>query len=641
MLALILAPLLSLPPCPALGAAPACEGALPLYANGCATEWICPADLEAKGLTRIDLSDQWVPFIFQEAPELGDKGKQPYRPIYQKLAAGEVDDDAVESRAAVDRFFETYGIFPDLSLVRTRLLDEARHVCHDGIDKTWLKAHDKVVSAYEDAGKQRKRIRAVNGFERRFRRELTKRFKAENPDAEVPEFGPADFERLADEERWAWGIKKWRKRHVKIKAIHAAQQHLVCEGLMKRIRSPGLYDHRTFPAVQAYQRKHMLGSRSHLDAETRAVMIEDSRELDFRALLRALRERVVAASGLIEDGSALGERGTVFGRQLDTAEYRHPLPDLPLPNGAPDAISPATEAAAKALGWTSPEITIERLKGMQDLGQLIVALKLPPPPAWHAKHMELRAEIDRGDVWYDYPYAESGKRRIQRIERAPSLTLYARHGDADIPLMRWPTTIGSWKKEAEPGGQIVYKYKNSDVGPRVWRRLVSGPSWFPPKSTPPEDLVELHRRKYRPKRDILGPSYASAFGLVMLIHEKPVQRGEETKHYDFGIRVHGSVSYRSINKGTSHGCHRLFNHLAVRLGDFLLKHRTHTVTGLIETPYRRSFTYKGRRMKIHLPSRGFGYTLEPPVPVEVLRGRVRGRTRRAPKAAFPLPAGAR
>jgi hypothetical protein len=422
--------------------------------------------------------------------------------------------------------------------------------------------------------------------------------------------------------------------------VHAAQQHLVCERLMEKISYPGLYDHRTFPAVQAFQRKHMLGSRSHLDEETRQVMTTDSREMDYQALLRALRERVVAATGIIEDGSALGKRGTVFGRLLDSKEYRYALPDLPLPHGAADLTSPFTQTAATALGWTSPEAAIERLRTATDLGERVVAIKLPAPPPWYSSHMDVRAEIDRGDVWYDYPYTESGK-RYQRVERRPSLTLYVQHEGTDIPLVRWPTTIGSWKKEVEPDGQVVHKYKNSDVGPRVWRQIVSGPSWFPPKTTPPEDLVERYRKRYRPKRDILGPSYASAFGLVMLVHEKPVERKDKIVHYDFGIRVHGSVSYRSIVRGTSHGCHRLFNHLAVRLGDFLLKHRKHTVDGLIQTPYRRHFTYKGRRMKIHLPNKGFGYTLDPPVPVNVLRGRVRGRTRRAPKTAFPIPESAR
>ena len=124
----------------------------------------------------------------------------------------------------------------------------------------------------------------------------------------------------------------------------------------------------------------------------------------------------------------------------------------------------------------------------------------------------------------------------------------------------------------------------------------------------------------------------------MLIHEKTVDgRDGETKYYDRGIRVHGSVSYRSIVRGTSHGCHRLFNHLAVRLSSFLLRHRTHTIEGAIPTSYGRSFTHEGEDILISIRDRGFGYVFDPPVPVEVLRGRVRGYRHSPPQGARALP----
>ena len=107
------------------------------------------------------------------------------------------------------------------------------------------------------------------------------------------------------------------------------------------------------------------------------MLLADSRELDFRALLRALRERVVDATGLLEDGSALGVAGEVQGRTLDSAEFRPvPLPASKSPappaepaaaaaasapakiTGAPDSISAATQAASQALGWTSPDAVL-------------------------------------------------------------------------------------------------------------------------------------------------------------------------------------------------------------------------------------------------------------------------------------------
>ena len=599
--------------------------------DGCATRWVCTDALN--GLTRVDLSDAWVPVIFREAPELGEAGRQPYKPIYQKLAAERLRDQDVEGRAVVDRHFEPYGIFPDPSVVRARLLDAERHACRDAVDDAALVAQAKTVSAFEPLPAQRDRVKAVRALEARFTKALVASTGAKG------DFGPADFAALAAEPKLKASVAKWQRLRQRVDVIRAVQDHMRCERLLEKGDPPGLYGASTQLAVQIFQRKHMLGGRSHLDSETRAMLVEDSRELDFRALLRVLRERVIASTGLIEDGSALGKWGTVMGRTLDAEEFRHPLPGVPVAGAAADLISPATEAAARALGWTSPAATIERLTAQPDLKSLAVAVALPAPPPWHARHMDLRAEIDRGDVWYDYPVGPSGKARHQPIERRPTLTLYARHAGRDVALLRWPTTIGGWKPEVEANGATVYKFKNSDVGPRLWRRLVSGPSWLPPDTTPDSDLVESQGRgEYRVKRELLGPSYASAFGLAMLIHEQPIEgkKGAITWR-DNGIRTHGSVSYRSIVRGASHGCHRLFNHLAVRLSGFVLSHRTHRVEGRLPTNYSRNIAHKGAQLSVQIKSRGFGFALEPPVPVNVLEGRIRGATQEAPKGSRPVP----
>src|SRR5690606_9166539 len=48
---------------------------------------VCTDEAYARGLTVIDLSDDWAPFIFTEDPSLGEAGKQPYLPIYLALAS--------------------------------------------------------------------------------------------------------------------------------------------------------------------------------------------------------------------------------------------------------------------------------------------------------------------------------------------------------------------------------------------------------------------------------------------------------------------------------------------------------------------------------------------------------------------------
>ena len=75
--------------------------------------------------------------------------------------------------------------------------------------------------------------------------------------------------------------------------------------------------------------------------------------------------------------------------------------------------------------------------------------------------------------------------------------------------------------------------------------------------------------------------------MVLLEHLQVVKQKDGTERLDDnGIGTHGSASVTSIVNGTSHGCHRLYNQLAVRLGDFLLHHREHVVKGEQKVDYR-------------------------------------------------------
>jgi hypothetical protein len=252
--------------------------------------------------------------------------------------------------------------------------------------------------------------------------------------------------------------------------------------------------------------------------------------------------------------------------------------------------------------------------------------------------MDLRAEIDRGDVWYDFPYNSDGRPRGQPVQRRPTLVLYVRHEGREIPLIRWNTTIGGWKAEINPAdGRVGLRYKESDVGPRIWRDVVATPAWIPPERTPVEELVRRHEGEWVVNRDLTGPGYASAYGLVMMIHHQLGDRNGTTDLLDNQIRTHGSVSYHSILRGTSHGCHRLFNHLAVRLASFLLRHRPHVRHGRIATALERELVHEGQTLRLEIDNRGYLFELTPPVPVEVLRGRIRGEAQRPLQGFFPLP----
>ncbi|HEX2658885.1 MAG TPA: peptidoglycan-binding domain-containing protein, partial [Polyangia bacterium] len=382
----------------------------------------------------------------------------------------------------------------------------------------------------------------------------------------------------------------------------------------------GQFDGPTQEALRLYQRRHMLASAGILDADTRATLLTDTRELDFLTLLRALRERVADAAGLIEDGSASDAWEPVLGRFIEPSEYRHPLRSDALKDGAPDLIARATEAAARALGWTSPA-DATRVLARPGPGQ--VALRLPPVPTYHKGAMRLRIEIDRGDVWTSYPLDPEGHPRPSPAKNRPTMTVFALTDDGEIPLVRWPTTIGAWKPEKLEDGSESLRYKESPVGSVLWRDLIVAPSWFPPPTTPDRELMRRGPDgKWAPDRDGIGPGYRSAYGLVALVHHRQSDRARGgAVLVDLEIRTHGSGNYRSIMRGSSHGCHRLFNHLAIRLGSFLLAHHDNVRSGLTGGRYQRTITWRGRTYKLRASSRGYRYELTPPVPVEVLPGR--------------------
>jgi hypothetical protein len=452
--------------------------------------------------------------------------------------------------------------------------------------------------------------------------------------------GLADLAELAEVNNYyVRQIERHQRLQTRVDAVTAAQEHLLCEGLIEKNRiKPGIYDWRTSAAVGAFQRKYMYLADQSLGANTRAAFVLDSRERDMRAALRVLRERVVDATGLVEDGSAGAEWAMVLGRYIDSPAFREPTGhELPAIR-APDLISQFTEAAAKELGWVSVGAIRDFFAEHMNTTPvaLRVAVRLPPLPEYHGPEMELHAVVERGDVWYDFPGGYNGGCLTRSAEQHSVVTLYAVHEGSEIALMRWHTTIGGWNEEELPNGRIALRYKNSEVGRRYWRDLVVSPAWLPPRSTPDKDLVRRTARGVELKHDSFGPGYRSAYGLLMLIHHQLVKRRGGEVFEDNGIRTHGSANFTSILLGCSHGCHRLFNHQALRLGSFLLRHRRFVRHGSMKTHYERTVTARGKTLKLNLRSRGYRYELTPPVVVDVTEGRIRGRRRTPIKGARAL-----
>ncbi len=576
---------------------------------------------ERSPLTRLDLGDDFAPRIFSPAPELGELGTPGYRAIYLALADERLDE--LPEEVERERYLEVFGIFPTFRVMAQRVGDVARHACHRAVDPAGLRTLPyRLRPGAVDIASERRRVRAYERELERFRSEQSER-------------GLDSLDALEGVTERGRAFEQFLRDRARVELVRAVQAHLRCDGFLPPPFVDGVLDHPTARGLAEWQRRHMRYGGGSIDPSTVETMRVPSEELDFRQVLRALRERVVDATGAIEDGSAAHAWGTVLGRTLDAPELRATAGRAPLPAGAPDWISPATEAAAEALGWTSPQAFLARAADLPE----VALVELPSLPPYHEEHMDLWAEIDRGDVRYDLPRDPRGLQAVP--DQRPVMTLYAKDGERAIPLVRWPTTIGSWKEENAPGGWVALKYKESPVGPRVWRDMVVAPAWIPPDATPVDELV----RRVGPRRvvadtTLFGPGYRSAYGLVMMVHHRrrsnPLGPGDPL-FVDEGVRIHGSVAYRSILTGSSHGCHRLHNHLAVRLTGFLLAHRRHVRRGSLFIRYSRVLRTRWGPVTFRIRSRGFAYELTPPVDVEVLEGHIVGRRRTPDPRYRPIP----
>ncbi len=572
-----------------------------LWRDGKRVQKVCRTEATSRGLTVIDLGDDWTPPVLAN----DESGNGPgYRGTYLALAQERFADVGFDGELAKrDRYLELFGVAPTLGVVRSRLADHVRHACHAAIDDAGLSATlDRITEESADEGRARiTRAKAL-------RAEL-EHDRARKKLADLDALAGADpyFRRAVDRVNALEG---------RLAAVRAIQAHLACDGLVESRVIDGAYTWQTSNAVEAFQRGAMILPSGILDTQTRDAILLGSRERDLRTALRVLRERVIAASGLIEDGTAGSGEATVLGRALvPEATWRVRGHD-PLPEAAPDLISPATEAAAKALGWSDADSVRSFLDVLasSETTTLLVAIELPALPAYHTSAMELSVEIDRGDVWRD------PQPRRRAVARRPAVILYTTVGARRIPLVRWPTTIGGWQNQ-KVDGDIEKRWKESPVGPRIWRDLYVGPSWLPPASTPDRELVRRSGNHYELAREQLGPSYHAAFGMVAFIHLNEKQGRDKVDYWDQGIRTHGTGNLASLANGVSHGCHRLLGYDVVRLADFVLAHRHHTRHGDAPTSYRR-VVRAGGRFPIAIDSLGYRIELVPPIPVNVLPGRI-------------------
>jgi hypothetical protein len=592
----------------------------------------------------LDLGEDWGPYIFTERSSPSEEVvAQSYRATYLALARGEFPHDHHGTRARKDRYLELYGILPTLTLLRTRYREAVSQDCASKVDLEPLKRYERLLP-YVDNGKAQRDSSQFLAIERRLKQEMARQ-GVDAPSA-------LDASRLGAADKAA--LKQYEKIAPTALLIRAAQARLACEGFYppKVAYTDGALDWATNDALALFERKHRVFGWGFLSHDSVEALKEPPLEGERQTVLRVLAERGMHAGGFLEDGST---SPSPAGANVPPAPAGANLrPDKPRTfRGAdgkehpvPNLEQELKDDIVKAFGLQTPESTLAWLESLGTLsGQKLVAFEGPPPPEYYSANMDLSVVIDRGDVWYEFPYDDQGRERFQPVQRRPTLTIYTEYLGQKIALARYGTTVGGWRTELVDGVEM-WKYKGSPVGPRVWRQIVAAPVWLAPPGTPVKTLITRDvnsKTGYSINWHELGPSYASAYGLVAAYHArfKEGDDGEVELQGDEGIRTHGSVDYMSIMDRHSHGCHRLHNHIAVRLMSFVLAHRPHKRVGESQVAYKNTVKNNAEtppddsEYVIEIKKTGYAFQLERPVPANVLEGHIVGR-RRTP-ISTPLP----
>jgi len=604
---------------------PVLEVPVAFWKDGKAQGEVDATKADEQGHLLLDLGEDWTPYILTErsSPDEEPKPNQ-YRQTYLALARGEFPKDRHGYRAKQDQYLELYGILPNLSLLRDRFTDVRALQCASELDLAPLQEFEGFL-AYQKGRRPARRLARYQLLKPQMATLVAQ--------AEVESLDQLTRVQMADDEQWE-KVEEYRTLAPEIEAITAAQARLECEGFFagRGEHTPGLFDWRTHEALAEFERRHRVYGWGFIGKDTLAVLQKSPQETEQEAVIRVLTERALHAAQVIEDGSTSTLRDgeprtykTEDGRELQVPNFEAELRDRLI----------------EAFGLQTPESTYAWLESLGEISaEDFVAVRGIELPPYYGDAMDLRVSIDRGDVWFEFPFDEDGKARSQPVGRRPRLTIFVNYNDQKIPLARFGTTVGGWRGEYIDG-TVMLKYKGSPVGKRVWNRIAASPIWVPPESTPPRVMLTKRRKRgediYKVNYHTTGPSYASAYGLVAAYHRKTYRSPDGTVQIggDQGIRTHGSVDYMSIMRRHSHGCHRMHNHIAVRLMSFVLEHRPHTRIGQQPMEYRREFEFEEEMYVMEFDKGGYNFVLDEPLTVDVLRGRVRGQVKEPIEAALP------
>ena len=380
------------PPLPEADRLPAAPGELPperraiqviVGTDGATSEQLVDADVaRARGLTVIDLSDDWAPAVLAR--------ENRYRDIYVGLATDRGDGDGQPLVAGEHNYLELYGIPPALSVLRRRFLDDAVRSCDRKIDVETLLAVDEV-RTWGAASEQKEQAK--------------QRARAARLEAARVAAGVETLAALAEgDARQAKDVAEHASGRGRAGGVCADRGPARLRGVDGAVPAPArqLRHRDAHRDARLPAEAHRDGSGRHpaLDAGDAGAAAARQR---LRRAKRVLTERAMEAAGFIEDGS-VGE-----------GSPRPSIPTYPGSDGVrhrvPDLATDVETAMLARLGIASAAdaLAFFQRHPRADFRWLKVAVRLPPPPEYYGRTMELSAEIDRGDVWYDFPF--DAKRR--------------------------------------------------------------------------------------------------------------------------------------------------------------------------------------------------------------------------------------
>jgi hypothetical protein len=598
-----------------------------------------PPAKDTQTMLTVDLSDDWTPYLFSEQDGSLPRVKNDFREAFVASANERPWASPLEvaaDKAALQKIspkrrnqfsagpsvlkvhpnLEVYGIPPTFSVLRTRAVNEVEKACFREVDLTKLKAFNGFVaySSNLEAREHAKKARALN----------------------VSLKGEMSKKGFATLEEYRANTKDEDKRVdidlvVEVDAVREAQRLLLCEGLFEKEDGDiieGALCYATHLALLRFEQKNRIFGWGYLGRETIAALKKSPEERLYETLIRVISERTADAAGIIEDGTATIDGVSFIYR--DASFATHSVRDL---------IGEFTRVTLAKMGINSPEDCLVFLRTTNPNNFNHQSLRIIPPslPPYYNDEMTLSIEIDRGDVYFDYPY-EKGKKKAQPRKKSPTLTLYALYGNQNIPLVRMNTSIGGWQDETAKDGYVYLKYKNTEEGEGIIREIIAAPTWIPPEFTPQEEVVKNVSVRGRdvtvPDANLIGPWFTSAYGLVAAVHLKRIS---SDRFADIGIRSHGSYDYTSVSKRFSHGCHRLLNHLAIRLYDFILRHTPHRRVGQRTVKEMRRLSFNRAKYKIEVQTDGYVFEMLRPIPVKTLKGNVLGSQKRPATGYMPKP----